>query len=315
MFLKQPLTALSMIALLVGVASAGEDERTNEERRSHGQPVQPPTQIPEEVRARAQQALHDQVSPLSAEEIRQLRDTLDGVQRVTNERYEHAEPRITTETIHNSPGSEIPIIYAGVGFNTSVLFQDAAGNPWRIRNASIGNNDAFELHEMDPHAVRIEVKQANTFTNISVLLEGQSTPLVFRIRPPSEHLDFVKTYAVNGLSPALQAESAASTSGGFTQPQRETSLNQFLNGQIPSEALPVSILSGPDVDMWSYEGRLIVRTQMQLTVPSADFQPLHGSNGWRVYSISRPNSVMTFLDGGSVQYVSISESVVASIRG
>lgn len=304
-----------LAAATINTPVLAEPEKESSEQKDT--PVAPPA-LPPEVAARIADRIRDEVAPLTPEEIKLAREMINQSQRAANNRYERAEPRITTEPLDSRPGNKIPTIYAGVGFNTNVMFTDAGGKPWPIRVSSIGNRDAFNLRALDEHAFEIEVLIPNTYTNITVFLENQRSPLVFNVAPPDKHLDVIKTYAINGLSPASQDEhetAARMAQRRNIQPGADPGLNLFLDGVPPADALPIPVIQGPDVELWAWNHRLIIRTQMRLTTPSAEADPLYGANGWRVYSIRRPTSIMTFIANGQIQTVSVSESAIANLRG
>lgn len=304
------ITLVSLLALPLYAAGAFEND-------SQEAPAAPPP-MPPEVEERIRQRIQEEVAPLTPAEIRLARELINASQQAANNRYDRAKARITTEPLDSRPGNEIPTIYAGVGFNTNVMFTDSVGKPWPIRVSSIGNREAFNLRPLDEHAFEIEALVPNTFTNITVFLEEQRTPLVFNVAPPRDHLDVIKTYAVNGLSPSTRTtheDIARTASARSVQPGADPGLNLFLDGVPPQNAVPISVLQGPEVELWAWEGRLIVRTQMRLTTPSAEADPLYGANGWRVYSIRRPTSIMTFILNGQVATVAISEAAIANLRG
>lgn len=316
--MKKRLLAALTVFIAVSFTTTADDVSL-EGDGIQAQEVSPsaPPELPPEMKRRMLQRIQDQVAPLTAEEIRYARRLLNEMQQVSNNRYEDLEAKITTERLSSRPGSKIPTLHAGVGYNTNVMFSDSAGNPWPIRRSSIGNVEAFTIKELDEHAFEVEVRQANTFTNMTVFLVGQKTPLIFNISPPTEHLDVVKTYIVDGITPETQGEISTqriSHTGALHQPSADPNLNLFLDGSIPESAVTVSVLSGPQVDLWVWNKQLIIRTDMRLMAPTSDVSPLYGANGWRVYSLSRPSSLLSFLRGGELTMVSISESALATIQ-
>src|SRR5690554_4594531 len=120
---KHIAVALSFVALMTGNVMAEQEERND---------AKPPPELPPQVRERVLERIQDQVAPLSPEEIRFARQIINEMQQASNNRYENLEPKISTEVLNSRPGAEIPTLYAGVGFNTNVMFSDITGSPWPI---------------------------------------------------------------------------------------------------------------------------------------------------------------------------------------
>lgn len=274
-----------------------------------------PEKLPQDLQDEINQAIDNRTAPLTEDEINRALQNFNDSQRASRNRYPNAETKITTEVISSNPGANIPALYAGVGFNTNLVFKDASGQPWPILKSSVGNGDAFELSKVDDHILQVHVLMPNSFSNLSLLLEGQSVPTVINLKPPANKIDVIKTYVMeSGLSPkSTQRFQQAAQRKQVTNAPINKDLNLFLDGVPPEAAVIVPVQSGPNIDIWRYKGKLIVKTQMRITVPAAESEPLYGNNGWRIYSISNPVSTMAFIDNGAPQLVSISESAITGL--
>ncbi len=277
---------------------------------------QAPSKLPEDVQEEINNAIDSNTAPLTEDEINRALANFNKTQRASRNRYPNAETKISTEVISNAPGSKIPTLHAGVGFVTNIVFKDAGGQPWPIEKDSVGNGDAFGTEKIDEHILQVTVKEPNSFSNLSFLLEGQSTLTVVNLRPPTEFIDVIKTYVLDsGLAPAsVQRYEQAAQSNDTVHASINRELNLFLDGTPPEAAVTVPVQSGPAIDIWRYKEKLIVKTQMRITVPSAESEPLYGNDDWRVYSIANPVSTMAFIHNGSPKLVSISESAIAGMN-
>lgn len=275
-----------------------------------------PRDLPPEIEQESLEVIKETVQPLSPEEIEFLRKGLNESQQATRNRYPNAKTVVTTEPLSMKPGSEIPTLYAGVNYNTNITFNDAAGNPWPVKSDSVGSQDAYTLNKITDHIFQLVVNQPNSFSNISILLDGTDSILTINVRPPEDVIDASKTYVVEGeLSPrtAQEVRRQAESNPGPSLPVNRD-LNQFLDGTIPEEANPIPVQSGPQIEVWAYKSQVIVKTQMKLTLPATDSEPLYGSNGWRVYAISRPSSTMSFIRNGEPVIVSVAENAIAHLK-
>lgn len=275
-----------------------------------------PQELPKEIQDGINQAIDNETAPLTPEEIRRVKENFDTTQRASRDRYPEAKPVITTEVINNKPGSEIPTIFAGVGYNTNIVFKDASGSPWPIKKDSVGNSDAYTLNKIDDHILQIVVEQPNAYSNLSFLLDGQSSLMVVNLEPPKTKIDVIKTYVVqSGLSPKAQEQINSTVRNQRSVSAKiDKNLNLFLDGTPPESAISIPVQSGPNIEIWRYKSKLVVKTRMRITSPNTDAEPLYGNNGWRVYSIDKPNSTMAFIDNGKPMLVSISESAISGMN-
>lgn len=281
------------------------------------QQMPPPRELPEELLQQFADSVNDQAVVLSPEEYRQIRDLIDEIERAKSDRYDYAEPRISNQVISNEPGAEIPELSLGTNYNSYITFKDEAGNPWPIVHSNVGHSAAYTLNKINDYTFEVVVQQPNVFSNLTFMLEGYDGPIMINVGPPEHFIDYVKNYTIQGVGPAtVERSRAASVRVARTheQPSVNRSLSAFLNGIPPEDAIPVSVIRGVDVDMWVWDGRLVVRTQMRLLAPSADAEPLYGQNGWRVYSLRNPNSVLTFVHNNQTEMAFISESAISELR-
>lgn len=110
--------------------------------------------------------------PLSAEQIRDFKNTLSNTSKAESERSAPRNARIRDITIR-AGSSEISKVFMAEGMSTLISFYDAGGNPLNITlpGAVIGDKDSIQQSSLENN-VTLNVLRPWRSTNLQVPLEG-----------------------------------------------------------------------------------------------------------------------------------------------
>ncbi|PHM37627.1 Dot/Icm type IV secretion system outer membrane subcomplex protein IcmK/DotH [Xenorhabdus mauleonii] len=125
----------------------------------------------------------DQVAPLTPEDVSELHQTFDQLQRSESRTPITAVPRISSLTVNLSPGASLPLLRALPNFPSTVSFTDETGAPWNIGAPPINGNEAgFEIKYIPNSPVMsVQAKRAYDTASVSVYLQGLPVPIVISL--------------------------------------------------------------------------------------------------------------------------------------
>lgn len=240
--------------------------------------------------------------PLTPEQIRFLRRTLDDVQRAKAE--EPGTPARPVSSSYNadlSPGSTPPVVRLSQNFVSSVVFVDATGAPWPIVSYAVGGPESFDAQEPDKdgNALTIISKTAYGYGNISVFLKGMSTPVTVTLVSGQKEVDYRADIRVKARGPNAQAPIGDSDVAVSSDPI----LLAALDGLMPHTARELES-ADPDVRAWSVAGKMYLRTRMKLMAP-AWIQSRMSPDGMNAY-VLRETPVLTMTTGSREKLVKLS---------
>lgn len=219
--------------------------------------------------------------------------------------------RNTSEPLDERPGAPTKELTLAKGLDTNVVFVDAMGEPWPIQKADVSNG-AYSVALTGEHIVKLTVKRTFVTANLTVLLVDKTLPMTFRLSHAQKltgEVDVTKIYRVPGISP--MSEKKPMQLKGEPIPDMRLDLNPFLDDLPPREAIEVQVNGPSDVKVWTYRGKLVVRTKKELITPVG--LPVYGVSGWRIYEIENPMPVLVLLDEGEQHYAYIPEDSIADL--
>ncbi|WP_019025524.1 MULTISPECIES: DotH/IcmK family type IV secretion protein [unclassified Thioalkalivibrio] len=243
------------------------------------------------------------VLDLTPDEIRVFRSLVEQVQRASSSEIRPVKPKISTTRIDTDPSAPPPELYLRVGYDTSVAFLDAAGNPWPVRPVSIGDSEAYSVQQADENVIVLHATSAFRPSNFTVMLEGRSSPLMIHLVNGEETVDYLRTMTMPELTPGAMRERLKAGQPTDVPTINDPSLTSFLDGVPPSDAQVIPVLDA-QVQAWKYRNRMVVRTRLDL-LSHAD-SILHGRDGWRVYELKDILPSLVMSQGGqsrTVQFV------------
>lgn len=159
------------------------------------------------------------------------------------------------------------------GHTSTIALLDAHGNPWPLTGVPINSNpNAYGVSwsESAPHIVIISVNQPFIETTMSLMLQGQTLPLVFRLKNSGGVQDALLTAKVTGLSPYSEGQLMASAPSPHLS-HDSPSLSRWVNGDIPDGAQSLSLTGNTGSRAWRYRGLFILETQGSPVFPSDPF--------------------------------------------
>ncbi|MBJ7265571.1 DotH/IcmK family type IV secretion protein [Idiomarina abyssalis] len=303
------LALLSAIALLPVLALAQEDK-----------PEEPPAPIPmsDDVKQAEVNTIVDEVQSLTPEQIQLALMLYKRNASATNNRYPNAKRLITTSHISNSPGEVQPKLHLGIGLPSAVAFTDSTGTPWPVDKVLV-DTSVVEWEKLRPHLVSLTALSVSPHTNILVILKDSQEAFSINIMPVKDEIDSYKTFQViTGMAPSttkrVEMQRAAAQSNTPTTAKSQA-YEKFLRRDIPDSAVSVPLRNAPENEVfaWQFDNKLIVLSQLRMLSPQVE-PALHGANGWRVYALKQPDSVMLFLQNNSATTVTFSEMTASAIR-
>lgn len=266
-----------------------------------GQPIPNLPRLPS-INQEAYKAVTEEATPLTPDQIRKLRQIVDDAERAAA-----APPRFvpkpvsTTVTALLTPGATPPVVRLAANFVTSILFVDQAGNPLNVLDVTPGGASAFTITWSQGQKLtnKVDVSPKSTYANgnVSVLLDGISTPVSLTLVSGQREVDYRVDVRVKGRFIAGSAGAAAALPEGAS-PLMLT----LLDGVAPDGSRSL-ISSNPDVQAWEFRSRFYVRTSLTLLSP-AYITTVRSADGTAVYEIP-PTPVLVTLVGGATAQVNL----------
>lgn len=232
---------------------------------------------------------------LTPDEIRQYRQMLLEREHAAN----YVKPpklRSQSHTVSLAPGSHIPSIKIAPRYVSSLVIVDSQGNPWPIVGHNNGSPTVFQttVPEADPHNVISISALANVgASNLSILLEGQTVPLIVQLFVDRDEMDVRADMVISELGP--RSNPVLRHTSGFVDATPDSTMMAFVDGVPPSGAVSLTV-SDPRFRVWEMGDQLYIRTN--LTISSPRYSAIsHGTGGVRVYRMSKTPMVLFSADG------------------
>jgi intracellular multiplication protein IcmK len=240
--------------------------------------------------------------PMTAEQIRALRDVAEATKRITAEPARiPPRPLVSSQTVSLSPGTVPPVIRLANGYVTSVVFVDETGAPWPVAAYSIGNPQAFNIQwDSESNLLMIQGQGAYVTGNMAVSLAKLPTPIMLTIVSEQNVVDYRVDFRVQGRGP-----NANGSIIGSSLPQNSNQLlMNLLDGVPPSDARTLEITGGP-AEAWARGGTMFLRTPLTVLSPSWT-ATMSSPDGTKVYQMN-PTPMVLVSDRG--------QSVVLKVKG
>jgi len=252
---------------------------------------------PPTLRDQAFKQLLDKISPLTPEQIIEMRKEQDKTQRaVATFPTTPPRPVSSTLTIELSPGFSPPIIRLAAGFVTSVVFVDSTGQSWPISDYSLGNPKNFNIQwDKKTNTLFIQSTTAYTTGNLAIRLATLDTPVMLSLVSGQREVDYRIDLQVNGRGPNALAPIVGD---GLPTPP-SANLLSVLDGVPPPGSIELEICSGLG-RAWIHKGKLIFRTQLTLLSP-AWTETVSSPDGTHVYVMTPTPLLLASKNGRTVK--------------
>lgn len=242
------------------------------------------------------QGMTGKMFPMTAEQIRALREVYETTKRVTAEPPRTPpKPVVSSQTISLAPGTQPPVIRLANGYVTSVVFVDQTGAAWPVTAYSVGNPKAFNIAwDTESNLLLIQGQGAYVSGNMAVTLKKLDTPIMLTIVSEQNVVDYRVDFRVQGRGP-----NATGSIIGSSLPQNNNQLlMNLLDGVPPADARMLEV-EGAQGQAWLRGSVMFLRTP--LTVLSPSWQATMSSpDGTKVYQMNPTPMVLVSDRGQSV---------------
>lgn len=228
------------------------------------------------------------VSPLTPQEIRQLRGQVETTNKAIAAPVVTVVPRISAQTVSLSPGASLPLVRTAVNYPSSLSFIDSTGAPWKLGAAPISGNPDFTVYWV-PNSPVMVVYANKPFASgiVSVYLDALTVPIVLNVSS-GETDTRAKTWTVDSrLDMRIPLRGPSAKPGAAPQSRiglHDRTLQAFLDGTPPSEARRLKTSGAvPNTTVWQLGDDLYIRSRASLrdefeaTLSSAD-----GTHLWKL---------------------------------
>lgn len=256
-----------------------------------------PPKIPT-LRDRAFKDLMDKISPLTPEQILQMRQQEDKTQQaIATTPNTPPIPVSSTLTVDLSPGITPPVVRLASGFVTSLVFVDSSGQPWPIADYSLGNPGDFNI-QWDKKAHTLFIQSTTTYSsaNLAIRLAKLDTPVMISLVSGQKYVDYRVDLQVQGRGP-----NALAPMTGDALPNASPLLLNALDGIPPPGSQELEV-SGGLGRAWLSGGKLIFRTQLIVLSPA--WSTIASSpDGTRVYEMTQTPLILASHNGKPIEIV------------
>lgn len=165
------------------------------------------------------------------------------------------------------PGTQPPQINLAAGYVTTIDMVDVTGEPWPILDVGVGGNFEVIPTAAGSHVVRVSPLTRLGGGNLSILLKGLPTPVIFRLVAGGE--TFHMRYDVRIPKMGPNAKPPLFAKGRNTPVAGDEVLVMMLENAPPKEAVRMKIAGVDSRTMaWQLGGRTFVRTPHTLLSPA-----------------------------------------------
>lgn len=267
----------------------------------------------------------DQLKELVFEpnQVRDVKEILLQQQRANMSPYPSvATPTTRSLNVKFAPGAIPPVIRLSANMLTTIVFTDAAGNPWNINNVSMNRglfSDGLIPNNQNPNQVQENsnekaIKQSGqnilsleplnpvAYGNIAITLDGLDTPVIFILSTGQAEVDLRVDARIPGLNPHRTAKSSFSSSSPTNYSLDDTTL-LFVDGSPPEDAVLLKTTSR-ELDAWLFNDEVVIRTDAQIIYPAFKAS-VTSASGMTVYRFDKEVKAFTISKGTSSKNIFI----------
>lgn len=257
-------------------------------------PLPPPSQLDD---------AREMISPLSPDDIRELRGYYEQTRRASVERPVDGIGGIRSTSLDLSPGSSIPELKTMPNELSTMTFVDSTGAPWPLAAAPRVSNELFDVNWLQgTNMVSVSPLTSYNSGTVSVVLDGMPIPITVKlsaIDPRDEssvhHFDARHDFRAPGRGPNAQSPTTAHDQIALY----DDTIQNFLDGLPPAGATTLEFSpSNLPVTAWSFDGSLFLRTSLPLR--SSFQRTLSSADGTSIYQLPLTPFVALSSDGRTV---------------
>lgn len=249
------------------------------------------------LRDEAFKQLLDKISPLTPEQIVEMRKQQDKTQQaVATTPNTPPRPVSSTLTIDLSPGVTPPVIRLSAGFVTSMVFVDSTGQPWPIADYSLGNPKNFNIQwDRKTNTLFVQSTTAYSSGNLAIRLATLDTPVMLSLVSGQREVDYRVDLQVTGRGPNAIVPVVSEGIPG-TNPM----LLSVLDGVPPPGSTELEVSCGLGRAWLLSDNKLIFRTQLTVLSP-AWTAVVSSADGTHVYEMTQTPLILASQNGKPVK--------------
>lgn len=240
----------------------------------------------------AYQDVASEAMPLSAEEIKRLRQMAEESEWAA-EAIPVPRPVSSSLLVSLAPGMTPPVIRISPFHVTSVLFLSQSGDPLKIISVDKSQGDTFTTTQPAGTANVIHISTTRQYAvgNVQVNLQGVQTPVALTLVGGQREVDYRVDLRIRGV-----VTNQGLRSGAMLPAENDAVMMSLLDGVSPDDALELKT-SSPDVRVWKINKRVYVRTPHNLLSPAYLNPFVRSADGTTVYDIPPASTLVVLANG------------------
>lgn len=256
----------------------------------------PPPTPQKTLRTEAFKQLLENQSPLTPDQILELRRQHDQIQKATMTPTT-APPRPVSSTIEIdlSPGFAPPLIRLAAGYVSSIVFVDETGKPWPLSDYSLGNSKDFNIQwDKKTHTLFMQSNTPYATGNMAIRLAKLSTPISISLVAGQKEVDYRLDLQIKARGP--NAEAPISNSLPQSTPRY---LINALDGIPPPKSQELAVHGGQG-RAWLFDNKLIFRSNLTVLSP-AWTHSVSSPDGTHVYELAQTSLILASQQGKPIK--------------
>ncbi|MBP9721561.1 MAG: hypothetical protein KBD64_00210 [Gammaproteobacteria bacterium] len=242
------------------------------------------------------QVLLKQQFPMSPEQIKVYRETLNVYEQALQDQVRNPTPQMSTRSVDLDPGSSPPPVRISTGYVSSLIFLDETGAAWPIRAYDIGNSTAFNVQwDKESNLMMLQGLVPYANTNIVVLLQNLETPVILNLINDQQKVDYRLDLRIAGLGPKAVTPMIKSNTLNV-----DSILMSLLDGIPPDRAKLIQVTGGAATAWLLDDNELLLRTRLTVLSPSYT-SSMRSADGMKVYRMPKTPVIMASKDGNTYQ--------------
>lgn len=297
---EKPGEATSSGIDLPGMPSIAEEQLLLEQQALEAaeRAAQEEAKRQEEHNRKSYKRASEGLMPLSADQIRAFMQRLESTQEAAQAPSTGApKGEVKIANISLDPGGEPPQINLAAGYVTTIDIIDQTGEPWPILDVGVGGNFEVTPTQAGSHVVRVVPLTRIGTGNLSILVKGLSTPLIFKLTSggPTFHMRYdarVPALGPMARTPLINYRRPGPVAG-------DALMSMLLENAPPQDAKRIKV-GGLDARTmaWQVGERVYVRTPLSLLSPAWNAS-VSSADGMTVYEIGDA-PVLLMSDNGAM---------------
>ncbi len=219
-----------------------------------------------------------------------------------------AKPVIRTLMLDLSPGVSAPVLRLSNGQLTSLVFSSSNGDPWYVESVKLNRNIFSDglapntnINDSPTNVLTVEPLKALAYGNVTIMLKGLNTPVIFALTTGQKEVDFRVDIKVPGRNP----DNVSRVNYADKIPNLDENISYFLDGIPPKSAKKLKV-HGANIEAWSFNDNLYIRTNADVQYP-AYYSSAKSTSGVAVYRFNQIYNTLSLLQNGVLQTVSIEQ--------